>query len=152
MNWYKTSQQINIGYRANSNSPNSFAGTEGNGIYVARDIELAQFFGNKIVKIEYKQPRKPLIVDEEPLPILQEDYDIFAPITSNDSEWIRINKQAIQEVGLTQEEWDQTKACQSLTNLLKKNGYDMVRVTSGGESWDVLLDPSLIISSIPTQI
>ena len=135
---------INIGYRAND--PVSLYGTEGNGVYVARDKEFAKVFGKNIITIRYKNPKKPLIVNEEPLPLLQEEYPIFDPISPQDSIWIKINKQAVQEAGLTEEgEWDVELACKFLTNILKRNKYDLVRVTSGGEGWDVILDTSLII-------
>jgi hypothetical protein len=96
MNWFKIAK-INIGYRS-VNGGKSF-GTEGNGIYIAKSIELAKFFGSDIVKVSYKNPTKPLIVYEEPLPLLSDIFPIFAPIEPTDSKWIKINKQAVKNAG-----------------------------------------------------
>jgi len=148
MNWYKQAQ-VNTGYRAEGSYTG--VGTEGNGVYIAHDISLAKFFGDNIVEIQYRNPSKPLVVNEEPLPLLQDDYPIFAPISPQDSEWIKINKQAVINSGVTENEWDVEKAARFLTVLLKMKGYDAVRVTSGGETWDVLLNPSLIVSSKPVK-
>lgn len=142
MNWYKIAT-VNIGYRGGQGG---VIGTEGNGIYVAKNKELAEWFGPPIFEVTYNEPSKPLVVNEEPLPLLDERFDIFAPISPQDSFWIQLNKQAVINTKLTQQKWNDKTAADELTRLLKENGFDAVRVISGRRSWDVLLNPSLIVS------
>jgi hypothetical protein len=118
-------------------------GTEGEGLYVAKTQETAQFFGN-VSEVAYKKPTNPLRVVEEELPLLHESDILFEPIKATDSEWIRLNKQAVKNAGLTDKNWDIEVASKELTKLLKAAGHDAVDITSGGESWVVLLDDGLV--------
>jgi len=128
----------------------SFGATEGHGVYIAKKKGTASFFSlGKTKKIQYRQPLNPLIVNEEVLPILQEDEVIFQPIESTDSAWIRLNKQAALNIGITDETWGQQsdELTAELTQLILDAGYDAVDVTSGGESWVALLKPELMTAS-----
>jgi len=118
--------------------------TEGDGLYVAKEPELAHQFGNE-KQLYFSQPKKVLNVDEEPLHLLHETEEITQPIKSNDSEWTRLNKQAYINTQKTSGgEPDAVQVGHELTRLMKNAGYDAVRVKSGGEEWAVLLDKSLI--------
>jgi len=121
--------------------------TEGQGLYVSKGKDLARFFGEDMKKVYYKKPMNPLIVNNEPMIILSEGMwpggDIFDPIISSDSEWVKLNKMAAREAGMTDENWDQGKISMALTRLLKEKGYDAVYVIAAGEEWVVLLDRNL---------
>jgi hypothetical protein len=143
---HKLSENINVGYRAESKG----FGTEGNGIYVALTEDSASFFGDKLKKVYYNNPSHPLIVNEEPLLLLHEDARIMEPIQPTDSVWVKLNKQAVINSGVTNENWNIDKVCNALTDLLKQNNYDMVRVTSDKERWDIILNPNLIVKTEKT--
>lgn len=147
----KPASKVNIGFRGNPGTGIGFGATEGKGIYIAKDKSLAEFFAGKSGKVEeikYLEPKKSLVVDEEVLPLLQESDILDEPIKKSDSEWIRLNKMAAKQAekldGVTKQNWDSDKVAERLTELLKSNGYDAVKVKSGGEAWDVLLDPKLV--------
>ena len=119
-------------------------GTEGRGLYVTKDKELASFFGG-VEEVRHLPPRNPLVVDEEPLYLLQESEEIFKPIRRGDSEWTQINKAAVRRAGATERNWGRTQSLVGdlISEDVLARGHDAIRVTSGGQTWDVLLDPKL---------
>ena len=134
------------GYRGESVTKIGFGATEGKGLYLAKNKDLAQFFSEtgKVEKITIKKPKNPLVVNEEPLPILHDDFPLYDPIKPSDSKWIKLNKQAAINAkarGVDENNWNPDIVAEELTKLLKKEGYDAVDVTSGGDSWVVVLDP-----------
>lgn len=142
-----------VGYRGIRNqgeSGHGVTGTEGNGVYIADTQRLAEFFGD-VHRIEYIPPSNPMIVDEEPLYLLQEMDELFEPINDDDSPWTKANKEAIKRSGVTNEHWSPEKVAAALTDIIKEMDHDGVRVTSGGESWTVLFDPKAIISQQPVE-
>ena len=150
--------ETKIGYRGISEE-GGYGSSEGIGIYIADDEELAQnFVGNngKIFKVTYVKPLNPLIVYNQRLPILHYDDDdiplIFSEsIKENDTEWIKLHKQSAKNIDLFNIDrwWDDSnlyKWIDELTKLIKQKGYDAVQITSGYE-WTVLLYPNYIIDS-----
>jgi hypothetical protein len=146
-------QELRTGYRSGGNTKGMaplFGNTEGNGVYIAHEKETAQFFsgGRRVDTIKYRAPKKPLIVNEEPLPLLNEDFPLYDAIKKSDSEWIRLNKIAAAQAktlhGVSKDKYDGTVIGNELTKLMRGRGYDAVDVTSGGEKWIVLLDDSLL--------
>jgi hypothetical protein len=136
-----------IGYRgerSGGEKGHGVTGTEGNGTYVADNERLAEFFGD-VVRIEFIPPKNPLVVNEEPLYLLLEADELFEPIDPKDSVWTKANKEATKRSGVTDEHWNPSKVAEELTAVLKEWGYDGVEVTSGGESWTVLFDPSAVV-------
>jgi len=126
----------------------SFGGSEGKGIYIADNEDLAGFFGD-VKPITFQRPKKPLIVDEEPLYLLYEGFDasgkdiISGAIKKTDSEWTKLNKMAFHASQKELGRWDAEDVAERLTSLMKARGYDAVRVSSDGQKWTVLLDDSL---------
>jgi len=118
------------------------AASEGVGLYVTRDIKLAEGFG-EVKKVVYKKPKKPLNVIDEELPIMHESDILFEPIKSTDSVWIRANKEATKRAKVTDTDWRPGDIAVELTNVLKEQGYDAVNIDSAGK-WTVILDKSLI--------
>jgi len=116
-------------------------GTEGMGLYVAKDKELAGQFRGTVRKITFAPPARVLNVDEEPLHILQETEDLMQPPTPSDSPWLAAHKVAVAKTGITDETWGakQWDLQRALTDELLNRGYTAVHVTSGGEEWVVLL-------------
>ena len=122
--------------------PNVMA-TEGVGIYVTTNKKFAESFG-KLKKIIYKKPNNPLNVVNEELPLLFESDTLMDPIKSTDSIWIKSNKEAIKNSGVTDEDWRPGDVAKELSNILKEKYYDAVDISCGSESWTVILDKSLI--------
>jgi hypothetical protein len=152
----ETGVVVNTGYRSpRTPAPEHLgefpSGTEGTGLYVAHDATVAKWFtGGGLAEAEaetfsYLEPRNPLIVREEPLYILEESPEIMEPINTWDSTWTKLNKQAAVNSKTTDENWgaNQQDLQDELAELAKEAGYDAIRITSGGETWDVLLDESL---------
>ncbi len=145
---FLTAQQHNVAYRGINPGGPGGSGTEGNGIYATHHFQRAEFFGDTILKIVYRNPQKMLIVEEsDPLPLLFEDEIIEEEIQPTDSEWIKLNKLAFQNVG----EWNPTAIMVELTNLMRQAGYDLVDVHHL-DGWIVILDPGLIISQEPVEV
>lgn len=145
-------QPILTGYRGvMPEGSYSFGSTEGNGIYLGKTPADAEFFSQegKTKKFTYRKPLNPLIVDEEPLFILNEDPEIMEPIKKGDSKWTRFNKQARINAGVTNENWGkkQDALTAELTRLILDAGYDAVDITTMGQSWVVLLKPELMTAS-----
>lgn len=136
------------GKRGDEKNGHGVTGTEGNGVYIADNPHLAEFFGD-VWKVEYILPKHPLIVNEEPLYLLHEMDELFDPITDKDSEWLKANKEATKRSGVTNEHWNPKKVAAELTNVLMEMGYDAVRVVPAGDGWVVLFDPSLIVHQEP---
>ena len=137
-----------MGYRGRATGGVGFGATEGEGYYIAKNKGLAKFFSGKngdLYLVRYREPKSPLVVDNEELPILSESEILFEPIHKSDSEWITANKEAVIKSGVTDKNWDnnsQDKIAHELTAILKRRGYDAVHVKSGGEEWVVLLSSS----------
>jgi hypothetical protein len=142
---------ILFGYRGESTGGgNAFGATEGVGLYIAKNMPTAEFFG-KARRVAFPQPQNTLLVDEDagkdPLPLLREDddalwTDIFSyKETPGDSDWIKAHKRAARKVGLTNENFgQQTDAfTRALTDELLAMGHDSVLTRSGGEEWVTLL-------------
>ena len=139
--------RIAVGYRGESGEKSG--DSEGRGLYIARDIETAQFFGN-VRKIAFIVPKNSFIVDEEPLYILHDDDELKNPISPNDSEWLKVCKmtfqKAIEKYGDEwNSHWNEVSKTQGeiLTQILKSKGYDSVYVSSGEEEWVVLFNPKI---------
>lgn len=117
------------------------APTEGVGLYVAKDRGLADGFaqGGELVEVDFVPPIQPLIAPiEDGLPILQELDVIEDPISATDSDWMRLNKQAYQNVG----QWDPSALGVELTRLAESEGFDAIVVNHGANnSWAVLFRP-----------
>ena len=152
MKIYRIARTIRTGWHGVCGAGCDSRGTEGMGMYVSHAQYGAEFMAETVEKVTYYEPSNPLMVVKEPLYILNEDRRIFNPISESDSAWTKINKQAainMKDGGFRK----RAQLCRELTRLIKLNGYDCVRVlfcdqdyVSGAMSWDVLLDPSLIIS------
>lgn len=159
---YKEPEALDIttGYRSGTTLRESTgeSATEGVGLYVAKDRSLAKWFAKielmpgekvRVTKVRYREPKKPFILqDTDELMILQEVDKIMNPIKRTDSPWVKYNKQAAKEVGVTDATWSQKLPTlnKRLSELISADGYDAIRVprsVGGGESWDVLIDPSL---------
>jgi len=133
-------------------------GTEGSGLYVTGDRALAESFGD-VQEIQHIAPRNPLIVKNEPLYILREDPRVYEVVSSTDSLWARLNKEAVKEGKLTaeivaqkgthspfgMEAWPRAmrRTSRILAQKIRAAGYDAVRVLDVDGAWEVLLDPSL---------
>lgn len=136
----------------------SSTGTEGIGLYIASTKELAQFFtygSGEVHEVKYNDLSSTLVVDEETLYLLNiEDNkvieDLFSKIESYDSEWTIINKLAVKESGINEKDIkiDTDNSVYqievALTNIIRREGYDSVSVTSGGETWYVLFSPVIL--------
>ena len=126
-----------------------YTATEGEGYYVSSHQPTLDFFsskpGTEIKSVSYEKPRNPIRADY--LYLLNENPEIEKPIKASDSEWLKLNKQAYQNVG----KWDVEKINKELTKLLKEKGYDAVEVQKeAGNEFTVLLDENLIKK--PSQI
>lgn len=128
------------------------AATEGEGLYISRNRETAWFFSgdkppNQI--FIYKEPSNPLIVGGEILPSLSDPDILFESVKKSDSVWIRLNKQAAMDVGLTADNFDQIDILfnKRLSELARSEGYDSFRISEQGadylEDWEILLDDFL---------
>jgi len=132
--------------------------SEGEGLYVTQDTELASMFGD-VKEVRHLKPRNPLRVEgaEELLLDTQEPEIFLEPVRSSDSVWLRINKEALKEAGIKDvSQFPMNKSqekvfTKSLTKKIKDLGYDAVQVEDlkGDVYWTVLLDDSLIIK--PTE-
>ncbi len=137
--------RFTTGYRTGAMRPTTgLTATEGEGLYVARTRSVAEFWGEP-TDVKFLEPRNPLVVKEEPLYVLQEVEGIFSPITPDDSVWARINKQAAKDVGATDQNWGAKVPSinKRISELAQQEGHDAISITSGGDSWDVLIDRSL---------
>lgn len=126
--------------------------TEGEGLYVSKGKELADFFAGKgpVTDVEFITPRNPIKATETY--ILDEADIIMKPIKATDDEWLRLNKQAVINSGVTDVDWDVAKLNRELTRLVKDAGYDAV---DAGDWW-VLMDEALYkkpfkAAKIPTE-
>jgi hypothetical protein len=121
------------------------SGSEGFGRYIAKTTALAEFFGD-VEKVKFDQPKKPLLVKDEPLHILQETDEIMEPIKPGDSEWTVINKMAVEEAGITDQNWGERmfELQSALTRQLLRRGYDSVVIRSAGDEWVVILDQAYL--------
>ena len=125
--------------------------TEGKGLYVTKDRDIARFFsedmpGGGIEKVRHTPPRNPLVVQDEPLYLLRDEPGIFQPPSKGDSVWTQINKIAARRAGHTSEAGtDATRdlAGKFISEEVRNRGYDAIQIRGGGGSWDVLLDPAL---------
>ena len=127
------------------------AATEGEGLYISSSREFAKGYG-KVTKIEYAKPKKPLIVAAtDELPVIQESKWLMEPITSADSVWVRLNKQARIDLGLTDTNFQKyvAKFNTRLTELISGEGYDAIKVMKGAPAgvsrpeYMVLVDEAL---------
>lgn len=131
------------GYRGTAGKGDlGFGNSEGDGLYLSKTPELAQFFGD-IQRIEFIQPVSPLLIDNEPLYLLQESDEIEQPPSKKDSEWLGYIKQAYQRAKPKMKgKWNAETVGHELTRLLIQEDYDSVYVRSGGDEWIVLLEGS----------
>ena len=127
------------GYRGQREGRGTGAGTEGMGQYLAKDREIAQDFG-EVQEVVFERPKKPLIVDEEPLYMLSEMVEPWEPNKKGDSLWLRLNKEAVQRSKEPEDYPNIKNVERELTLGLLEEGYDAVHVKSGGDQWVVLLD------------
>jgi len=132
------------GYRGVNTSGYGFGSTEGKGVYISMERELAQWFAGdegQVKKVKFAEPKKPLFVNNEELYLLSESDALEEPPKKSDSPWLAANKWAVAEAYKeTGGKWDMDLAADYLTKRLKAQGYDSVLVRSGGEQWVVLFD------------
>lgn len=148
----RITQRILTGYRGGELRPTTGASaTEGEGLYVSSSKEFAEGFG-KVSDIRYFEPRNPLVVSAiDELPVLQETTWMTEPIKHSDSPWVKVNKQAMSDLELTDETFQENVATfnKRLTELIRIEGHDAVKVMSGSPGgayrpeFLVLLDESL---------
>jgi len=134
-------REILTGYRGGKGG---FGASEGKGLYVSRSPGLASAFGD-VSEVKYLEPENPLIVDQERVPIMDDEFDIFAPAVDSDSEWIRMNKEAAQasrKRGVTEDKWDDDIVSDELTRIIRGAGYDAVDMINDNDRWHVLFDPT----------
>jgi hypothetical protein len=118
--------------------------TEGNGVYIALDRELAeQFGGSRLLEVEFALDH-PLVVQGEPCYLLVEHDFLEEPVNDHDSVWLRANKVAYQ-TALQDNQGHHGKAMEVvgwfLTDYLQKLGYDGVMIDGGpGDRWAVSFD------------
>ncbi len=146
--WRVDSNGLVVGFRGGiADGPNmeGISGTEGNGLYVARDREFAAQFG-EVSQVRFREPGNPLVLGNETLYILAEDEAIMQPPASTDSKWLVISKEAARRSGITDRTWDARlpKLIECLTDVLKERGYDAVLAGTGENQFVVLLDKSLV--------
>lgn len=120
-----------------TNIPGGFGNSEGNGRYIAKDEKTAAFFG-KVERVKFMPPRKPFVIDGEPLYLLIEDDIATKPIQSSDSTWLKLCKFATAKALELNPEWDSEIAGDVLTDVLLQHGYDSVYV-KGDEDFVVIL-------------
>lgn len=121
---------------------NSGAATEGVGLYVARDLATAEGFGDNVYKnVPIIKPRRPLIADQ--LLLLEESAEVFEPIKSSDSEWVKLNKKAVKNTKQTETNFDENIVGAEISRLAKLSGYDAISVGDKSYGWYVLLDKEL---------
>ena len=143
-------QPVLTGYRGiKSPGEMSYGATEGCGLYLTPARDLARQFSatGRAAKFRYRQPINPLIVNGEPMPLLDELPEIKTPVSAWDTTWTALNKQANSFSWL-----NQTPVPAELTRLLTINGYDAVEVNGydvNGDplKWTVLIDPELIATA-----
>lgn len=148
--WDKSDKQI-TGFRSDSGGLGPQAGTEGYGSYIAKDSELASFFGES-KKVSFEKPNNPLIVNEEPLYFLHALEEPWSPIKKGDSLWTKLHKEAVIKSGEPFDTTNIEKVQQSFTELLIEKGYDSVKVKSDGQEWVVILDKKSVSSIEPTSV
>lgn len=123
--------------------------TEGEGLYLTPNMDLAARFGPNIFSIEHLKPKRVLVLLDEPMPLLPV-YDreiplINMPVLPSDSEWMRTNKKAMRTAGVRRYRGEDAKTRQiihHLTRLLRAK-YDAVWVNKCGYEWYVLLNEDL---------
>jgi len=134
------------GYRGVNATGVGFGGTEGEGMYIAREPGTAAFFSpeGKTRKVKFKEPTNPLLVDNEPMYLLMESPKLTQPNGKDDSAWLRMNKEAYRAaMKKTKGKWDQDAVAHELTGIIKKAGYDAVAINAGSEAWTVLFTPEI---------
>lgn len=122
-----------------------FTATEGTGLYVSKTYDLAASFrgteaGYKNVRtVRMLEPKNPLVADN--LLVLNESDELFKPILATDSQWTKIQKQAAQNVGITDTTWSAKLPAlnDEISRLAREAGYDAI---DAGE-WYVLLNENL---------
>ena len=134
------------------------AASEGVGLYITKDIDFARFFG-EIKKVVYNRPKKPIkINDNDLLPSIHEPDRVLKPIKETDSEWIKLEKEAVRNLkeqgvltekdvlGRIRTDLYSAEINTELTKLLRREGYDAVEVysKSWNTGWTVILDEKLI--------
>lgn len=127
--------------------------SEGRGVYIAQDQEFAKFFGHPhrvVATVE-----RPLFVDHEDLPVLEDRLMWGWFNQMRRSVWIDANRHASESCGLLDLDYDQdptgylelvTECIPSaITDYLLERGYDSLRITVfGGRIPDsVDIDPAL---------
>ena len=154
--------------------------TEGDGIYIVHKREVAEWFGDVVYEIDYRIPKKILSSHQTncttPLLDISQCFDWKnendlteivkcirseqKEVDSNDTWWEKLNKQALRNVGITDNNWyhREKELMRELTRLLGLYGYDAVEfkcdqithknrrgsLLEGGIEWTVLLDKSLV--------
>lgn len=145
---YEPEALMVTGYRLGTVKPTTGAiATEGEGLYVAKNRELASFFRERgvagrqnIRTVKFGEPKNPLEASGGHF-VLFEDEAIFQPVRRTDTEWVKMQKQAAKNVGVTTETWEAKlpELNREISNLARKSGYDAIDC---GE-WFVLLDEAL---------
>lgn len=138
-----------VAFRGDNDTGIGFGSTEGNGMYLARDISTAEFFSStgKVEKVTFEPPKKPFVIANEELYLLSEGDLLEEPLAPSDTAWGRLCKISYQEALAVFGKHDIDAASKILTKNLMSKGYDSVLVYSGAESWTVLFNPKVIKTS-----
>jgi len=141
--------ELTTGYRTGTMKPTKgLKATEGEGLYISRDKAFVEETWGKSTTMKYTEPKNPLIVKDEPLYGLHSSEEdilniLLQPIKNTDSEWLKINKQAVINIGATKEVFPEEKFGAALSKICKEKGYDAIDVDFVGDKWTVLIDESL---------
>jgi hypothetical protein len=119
--------------------------SEGHGVYVALDEELADLFhrgpGSSKFKVRFSLRRACEAIGDVVVGELHATDLLEQPEVPSDPDWIKANKRAFL---LTMKRgWDEVAFNRHLTHVLKQMGFDGVYVSSGWE-WVVVFDPSRV--------
>ena len=152
--WKSPGNNILYGWRSKERIKRGSGNTEGDGLYLSKDEDLASVFGTP-TRFKFITPKNPLVVNEEPLYLLHEMDKLVEPITDKDSTWTKLNKTAMKKA--TEkfgDDWSkvQPMAGSLLTQLAKNNGYDSFLIISCGDQWVVLFDPKIINNSYKEEL
>jgi len=107
--------------------------TEGKGLYVTKDKDFVEGYGEKIYKVYYKSLKNPYVVKNDYLPIFDGDFPVESPIKKTDSEWIKLNKKIVKEIRKKygKKWWAKEEAIneigEEITKNLKRKGYDGIK-------------------------
>ena len=133
-----------IGYRVGIHAgiTTGVHATEGKGVYLALDEELADHFhagtGSRKFKCRFSLKNACEAFGNVVVGALLEGDEITKPIKKTDSDWLKANKRAFQLTMKTG--WNEDAFQEHLDSVLKQMGFDGVYVDSSYR-WVVVFDP-----------